>query len=266
MRVETLVQNDVKLLGELQPEGWGDIMLNFDFYTKYSFCFPIKTVIENKIAGIGATIVHDDVAWLGHIIVHPDYRNRGIGKLITENLVEIGKANKCATIYLVATDLGAPVYEKVGFEMEAGYFFFKDIKLKNETVISKNVQPFHEMFREQIAVTDKIASGENRMMHVEDHLQNGFIYSNNDKIGGYYLPTFGEGLIIANNPIAGIELLKFHLQKNEKVTFPKENTAAIDFLYKNGFKEFRIAKRMRLGKKRPLHLENIYNRVGGNVG
>jgi hypothetical protein len=41
---------------------------------------------------------------------------------------------------------------------------------------------------------------------------------------------------------------------------------ATDFLYNNGFKEYHVAKHMRLENIRPFKLENIYNRIGGNVG
>lgn len=266
MQAHSFFDVDVEYIRELQPDGWGDISSPFDFYTKSPFCFPIKILSENKIIGIGATIVHNDVGWLGHIIVHPEYRNKGIGRFITESLINIAKEKKCETIYLIATDLGAPVYEKAGFTTETEYLFFTDIKMKVKTPPSNNIISYEERFKEQIALIDKATSGEDRMMHIEGFLETGFVYNNNGKIEGFYLPTFGNGLIIATMTNAGIELLKFHLQSSENVILPKENSIAIEFLYNNGFKETRIAKRMRLGKQRIHKLENMYNRIAGNVG
>ncbi|MBS1914944.1 MAG: GNAT family N-acetyltransferase [Bacteroidetes bacterium] len=266
MQAHAFFDSDVEHIRELQPDGWGDISSPFDFYTKSSFCFPIKILSEDKTVGIGSTIVHYDVAWLGHIIVHPEYRNKGIGRLITETLINIAKEKNCKTVYLIATDLGAPVYEKVGFVTESEYLFFTNVKMETTASISENIILYEERFKEQVSLLDEITSGEDRMMHVEGFLESGFVYNNNATIEGFYLPTFGNGLIIASSTNAGIELLKFHLRSSENVILPKENVTAIDFLYKNGFKEMRIAKRMRLGKERTHKLENIYNRIAGNVG
>jgi GNAT superfamily N-acetyltransferase len=259
-------KNDVHNIRELQPDGWYDIATPFDFYTNSSFCFPIKIIAENKIIGIGATIVHYDVAWLGHIIVHPAHRNKGIGKFITETLIAIAKEKNCETIYLIATDLGAPVYEKVGFITESEYLFFTDVKMKTTDPISNSIISYKENFKEQIALIDKITSGEDRMMHLEEFLEKGFVYNNNETIEGFYLPTFGNGLIIAVTTNAGIALLQFHLRSSENVILPKENSAAIHFLHEHGYKEMRVAKRMRLGKERKHKLGNMYNRIAGNIG
>ncbi|GLU52698.1 hypothetical protein Dfri01_21590 [Dyadobacter frigoris] len=248
MEIKTLNHNDVSLLVSLQPDGWQDITLNFNFYTKVPFCFPIKVIIEGEIVGVGAAIIHSDVAWLGHIIVHPAYRSNGIGNRITQALITISMNNKCETIYLIATELGAPVYQKLGFITETEYLFFKDIIIAPALAISTNIEPYQKRFKRQIAIIDKLNSGEDRMFHLENYLKQGHRYCKNNTTEGYYMPTFGDGLIIANTISAGIALLNLHLSTNDKVTFPKENQGAMDFLYGKGYKEARTARRMRFGK------------------
>jgi len=266
MQILPLEYKETNLISDLQPEGWNDLKPSFDFYVQSPFCFPIKVVIDDVIVGLGATIIHNDVAWLGHVIVHADQRGNGIGQRITQSLIDTAKQNKCGTIYLIATKLGAPVYEKLGFITDTEYLFFKDIKFDKELVISDHVIPYEQAFKDEISIIDKMAAGEERMMHLESSLENGFVYMNNHKVEGFYLPTLGDGLIVANNSSAGLELLKLHLKSNDKVSFPIDNLLAKDFLYNNGFKEYDVAKHMRLGNIRPLKLENIYNRIGGNVG
>jgi len=266
VKVQPLNHTDLDLLPDLQPDGWQDITPSFDFYTKSSFCFPVKIITDDKIVGIGTTIIHHEVAWLAHIIVHKDHRKKGIGLLITETLVDSLKSKNCETIYLLATELGAPVYERAGFETETEYMFFKDIKIGEDLQTSVKIEPYRHEFKEQIAGIDKINSGEDRMFHLEDHLQNGFVYCEDKIIKGFYLPGFGDGLIIANDSSAGLELLKLHLESNEKLVFPEENLVATNYLYEKGFKEILTGKRMRSGKKRVVNLENIYNRIGGNLG
>ena len=266
MQVLALEYDEIDLISDLQPEGWNDIRPNFDFYLQSSFCFPIKVVIDDTIVGLGATIIHNDVAWLGHIMVHPDQRGKGIGQRVTQSLIDIAKQNKCETIYLIATKLGVPLYEKLGFITDTEYLFFKDINFDKELLISDQVIPYKQEFKDEISNIDKMATGEERMMHLEDALENGFVYINNHKIEGFYLPALGDGLIVANNSSAGLELLKLHLRSNEKVIFPVDNSLATDFLHNNGFKQYDVAKRMRLGNIRPFKPENIYNRIAGYIG
>ncbi|HET9430081.1 MAG TPA: GNAT family N-acetyltransferase [Chitinophagaceae bacterium] len=266
MEVQPIVCSDLNPISSLQPAGWPDILPYYEHYTKAAFCFPIKVILDNKIVGIGTTIIHNDTAWLGHIIVHPDYRGKGIGRYITETLVTIAKQRECGTIYLIATDLGAPVYEKAGFSTETDYLFFKDIQLVNESPVPDKIVGYREEFRNQISTIDRANSGEERMFRLENHLQNGFVYCEDYGVEGFYLPTLGDGLIIANTPAAGLELMKLHLKSNGKLALPRDNSSAINFLYSHGFKEIRTAKRMRLGKPRIVNLANIYNRIAGNIG
>jgi N-acetylglutamate synthase-like GNAT family acetyltransferase len=267
MTIETLNNSDVSLLDELQPSGWGTILPAHEFYTTNTdFCSSIRINNGTKIVGIGTAIIHNDVAWLGHIIVHAENRNQGIGRLITQSLVNDSVSKNCDTIYLIATDLGAPVYTKSGFETETEYLFFKDINSEESWGISNNIIPFNPDHKTAIAEIDKLISGEDRLFHLEKYLQDGFLYQNNNVIEGFYLPAFGEGLIVAKTKEAGIELMKMRFTNHENACFPKDNIDAVDFLYQYGYKEFKTAKRMRLGKQRDWNPSNIYNRIGGNIG
>ena len=265
MDIKPLSETDINSLTELQPLDWPDILPLFNFYVSSPYCFPVKVIIDTKIAGVGTSIIHNEISWLAHIIVHKNCRNHGIGRKITQELIELSKSKNCQTLYLIATDMGAPVYEKVGFETETEYLFFKDLKIERNK-LSVNVVPFEEHYKEQIRSLDKKITGENRFFQLENYLQNALIFQENNFVQGYYLPTFGEGLIIAGNESAGIELIQIRLQKNDKATFPIDNTSAVQFLYKHNFMEYKHAKRMRLGLKREWLPSQIYNRAGGNIG
>jgi GNAT superfamily N-acetyltransferase len=266
MDIQPLEHKDISVLSDLTPDGWQNIVPIFDFYTKSNFCFPIKVVHANKIVGVGTTIIHNDIAWLAHIIVHPDRRNQGIGQLITQTLVDKVKEKSCDTIHLIATDLGAHVYEKLGFVTETEYLFFKDIKPGQSWEVSKKIIPFADNFRKQVESLDHHVSLEKRMLQVEQHLKNGFVYLQNNKVEGYYLPTFGEGLIVADTASAGVELMKLRLTAKEHAAFPVDNSSAASFFRQYNFKEFKTAKRMRLGEKKNWQPTKIYNRIGGNLG
>ena len=47
------------------------------------------------------------------VIVHPDYKGKGIGKMITNSCIKSVSTQN--PIMLIATDEGKPLYEKLGF-------------------------------------------------------------------------------------------------------------------------------------------------------
>ena len=109
-------------------------------------------------------------------------------------------------------------------------------------------------------------SGEDRFFRLQEHFGSAKVYYDEDRIQGFYLPTFGEGLIIADNSVAGIALMQTRLLDNEIATLPIDNLEAIKFLKDLQFTPQRILKRMVLGEKRKWEPQNLYNRVGGYVG
>jgi len=265
MTILPLSRQDLSLLGDLQPEGWPDILPFLDFYTQSAFCFPLKVMIDNRITAMGTGIVHGQTGWLGHIIVSPAYRNRGIGKAVTQALIDVLQAQRCTTLYLVATDLGAPVYAKAGFETETEYLFFKDVVTETDPV-DRHIVPFAGEHEAQIVALDRHISGEDRTMELSRGFEGCQVYLAGSTLEGFYLPGLGEGLIVAATPTAGVALMKLRLSAFNHAAFPVDNVQATQYLYALGHKEIRRAKRMRLGEERPWHPAGLYNRIAGNIG
>jgi len=266
MTFEPIQISDLPRIAELTPEGWGDITVKVKHYIDSAFCSPIKLLVNQKIMAIGATIVHDHVAWLGHIIVDPDEQGKGYGKIMTNQLIRIAKLNNCTSIQLIATDMGAPVYTKIGFQESSSYLFFEGIELTHPEEPDSNILPYQSDYKQALLALDQAITAEHRICEIEPHLQSAYVYADNNAINAYYLPTLGEGFIASNEPTAGIALLKLHLKQNSKVVLPKENTFAISFLKSQGYSVKREAKRMYLGDQIDVQFQYIFNRIGGNIG
>lgn len=263
---EEFIKTDLKNIISLQPEGWQDIIPFFKFYVNSPFCYPVKIKIKDKIAGIGTSIVFKNTAWLAHIIVHPDYRNGGLGSTIVNDLIEQIKNLRCSTVFLIATEMGEPIYRKAGFETDTEYIFLKEGIVKNEVVLSKEIIPYDESYKNMILILDEKVSGEIRKAILLDHLPGSKLFVKQDILLGYYLPTLGEGLIVANDTEAGIELMKIKYSTINKASLPIDNKAGVEFLLKNNFVKTRKAMRMRLGKKITWYPDKLYSRIGGHVG
>ncbi len=265
MVIEIITINDIKDLHELQPEGWPDIVPSFKLYVNSLFCHPVKVVISDKMVGIGAGISFGKTSWLAHIIVNPEFRNKGIGTFIVNHLCAFLKGNGVTSISLIATEFGFPIYKKAGFVEQTEYLFYE----RKEPIISKisnNIVRFSNDDMEAILGLDRKISGENRVSIISNNLKNSYIYKNNNKISGCYLPELGEGLIIAENSEAGIELMKVRFMKQNKCVLPAENSDGIKFIQNEGFSELRRVKRMILGQAFSWSPDKIFNRIAGMVG
>lgn len=268
MDIQELEHIDINFISDLLPISWEGAIPTIYSYTSTNNCFPIKVIIDKKIVGIGTTIIHNKTAWLAHIIVHPDYRNQRIGKIITQTLVDNAYSKGSETIYLLATELGEPVYKAIGFETETQYIVFKregtNESFKNTE--NENIIPFSNDLKRQILNLDRQVSGEDRTLLLEQYLSDGFLYLQDNEMQGLYLPNLGDGLIIATTNSAGQELMKLRLKSKDSASFPIDNLSAIELMKQNNFREVRTEKRMRFGKKRTWQPTNIYNRIGGNLG
>ncbi|MFH2096613.1 MAG: GNAT family N-acetyltransferase [Bacteroidota bacterium] len=267
MHIQNMTSADLKELYRLQPEGWPDIVPEFESYIKRDFCYPIKTVINGKIIGTGVSIVFNKTAWLAHIIVASEYRNRGLGSIITEKLIEIARKNGVETCLLIATELGLPVYKKAGFRVLADYYFLERKQPGKIEIPTAGIEKYRNVYLNELLSLDKKITGENRESLIRLHLNDSWVFREDGKITGFYLPRLGEGPIMAETLNAGLELMKIRIADSGKAVLPAANYAGIEFLRKNGFcLTEKKGVRMLLGQDVDWKPECIYNRIGGNYG
>jgi len=262
--IKTLI-TDIEEINELSPENWGNIGPKIELYLKMDFCHSIKIMENNEIIGIGTAILYGDTSWIAHLIVKDSFRNKGFGTKILNYLCEYCKNNGYKTILLFATDMGYPLYKKYGFEIQTEYVQYaktKDI----ENNLSQNIKRIEKNDFQKILNLDKIVTGEDRKKLLYNFIDDGYVYKNNNIINGYYLCNVGEGLIIANNKEAGLELTKLRILKNSHATIPINNIIANDYFKENNFDIIMKIKRMIYGNKIECKNEKIYNRIGGNFG
>lgn len=264
MKIEPVALRDLEGIRLLQPDGWGDILPSIQFYVESDRCFPVKFVDGNVIQGIGTAIIHGETAWLAHIIVGEEYRGKGIGSIITKSLVDSIQHTPCKTALLIATALGEPVYKKLGFKKETEYAY-----LKRDTLLAAGPTSsvgFQEKYQGAILAMDERVSGEKRSWLLRPHLHNARLIIESNTLQGFYLPSLGDGLIIANTPDAGQALVQLKCSSDVKIMLPVDNTAGLKFLTDSGYTQYLTGTRMWLGDPLQWHPEKLFNRIGGNLG
>ncbi len=259
--------NDLGRIRHLQPEGWNDIVPEFEYYLRKPFCFPVKVINGDQIAGIGAAISMGSTGWLAHIIVDPGERKKGLGMMIVNELLRILGVQGVYTFLLIATEAGKSLYLRAGFRVVTEYIFHKREIPCPEYRHTGNIIPFSENFRRDLFVIDRRVTGENREGLLKDCLKNASLYISDSALLGYYIPGVGEGPVIALTEEAGIELMKLKYLSVSKAVLPAENITGLGCLRSLGFEITPTrGTRMVMGADIVWEPEKIYSRIGGNFG
>jgi GNAT superfamily N-acetyltransferase len=266
MELRHVTERDIGAIGSLQPPGWPEIVPVFEYYLRAPSCTPVKAVMNGEMAGVGVMISLGRTAWLAHIIVAEEYRRRGVGRFIVARLLESCREAECGTVSLIATEMGYPLYREAGFTGQCDYLLYvRDEPLMLTGISEAVTRPLPGEIG-AILDLDRRVSGEDRGAALAGLLENSYVYRAGGGIAGYYLPGFYEGPIIADDPAAGIELMKLRYLHACKGVLPAENREGIDFLEKRGFREAKRVKRMVYGSGFPWRPEGIFGRISGNLG
>jgi GNAT superfamily N-acetyltransferase len=261
--------SEISLLQNFPPEEWSlDLPKLISFHFEQPYFYPAIAELNSRIVGCGIAMIHGHISWLGTIIVLPEFRRQGIGLEITRHLVEYCFRVGCTSQLLIATDLGEPVYQKLGFEPNGTYEFFD-----HESTLQWSVSPqMRELKIDDYGVIlelDTNITGENRQNFLKRFLPTGWVYTSkpSGKITGFYLPDLGSGLIMASECEAGLNLMKLRLSTGKtSAVIPSSNVFAKDFLLSEGFRVSQMAKRMFLGKEILWQPKNVYARASGYCG
>jgi ribosomal protein S18 acetylase RimI-like enzyme len=77
--------------------------------------------VEGKPVATSTRITTGDVAGIYFVNTLPEFRRRGYGESMTWRAIEDGRSSGCAISYLQATEMGRPIYERMGFRFLEEY-------------------------------------------------------------------------------------------------------------------------------------------------
>ena len=255
-------------ISHLQPDGWEDITGFFEVYVEAGFCLPLKIEDNNRIVALGSLILHRETAWLAHIIVDARMRRKGLGLAVTEELIRLAEKNGRNVQLLIATQLGAPLYECAGFRHSCDYVFYQK-QAGNVDDVPSQIRVLEPVDFPQLLRLDQRASGEDRSAVLSRYGSSGWVYTGSEGkvIRGFFLPNLGEGTIVAQDTEAGTALMKLRLEKAQTApVLPAGNLAANSVLSGSGLKIKRSATRMVRNGDDPLKQDMVFNRTGGHLG
>ena len=266
--IHKLTASEIDGLNKLPPIEWNydyEVLLR-DFINEDYF-FAFIQIRDNNIVGTGNVFVRGKIGWLANIIVDKNQRRKGLGLEMTKFLVNFLENKGCETQLLIATKLGEPVYEKIGFKKLTEYQCFDSVK-DNNLSMPNAIQRLKTSDLESIYKLDQETNGENRTHLLNKYCNNGLGYFNKDReLLGFYLPEFGRGLVLSRDEQAGMELLEVkHSKKGKRTLLPVENQTGIRLLEKMKLKKGVNCSKMLLGKENNWKPNFIYSYGSGYCG
>lgn len=120
--IREMTEADIDAAVELRHSGgWDERRSSLELTLATANCRPLVGVRDGAIVATGQGVVNGPVGWVGSIFVDARLRRQGLGGAMTEEVCRGLESAGCRTLALIASDLGRPIYEKMGFRIDATY-------------------------------------------------------------------------------------------------------------------------------------------------
>jgi ribosomal protein S18 acetylase RimI-like enzyme len=263
-------------------EGWGDRRIKMRFVADHPQCVPLIAEADGAVIGTGVVTCNGPVAWIGTIWVDQAWRRKGLGRALTLATMEAGAAAGCGTFVLVATRVGQPLYEGLGFEVQTWYHIKEAPGLAADPPASGspaepagNVRRFRPSDLPAMAGLDRAATGEER-----EHLLGAFATPEtalcldraDGSLGGFVIRApWGGGATIAPDQDDAMAVLTARRlaagpDKRVRAGLLTENEAGRERLAADGWTDVWQGPRMLLGPTPDWTPDSIWGQFDHAIG
>jgi predicted N-acetyltransferase YhbS len=244
-----------------------------EFATTQPACCPMVAVEDGEIVATGVGTANGPVGWLGTIFVAPDRRGQGIGRAITEAIVDALEASGCGTLVLVSTREGLPLYEALGFELQDRYRILEAVGLDGPT--DPGVRPFQPDDLASMAELDRRATGEDRthILRRFAHPASAKVLTGDaDEVRGFVVRApWGGGATVAMTVEDALRILQARRvaagpEGGVRVGLLDSNEAGLARLEAEGLRRIWSAPRLVRGRPLPWHPDWIWGQFNHAMG
>jgi hypothetical protein len=121
--------------------------------------------LDGRIVGSGVGTENGPAGWIGTIWVAPALRGAGLGRALTQAVIDDLERIGCRTLLLVATEEGQRLYERMGFMVQTHYQILEAQGLPpggDPAAQDGVVRPFAREDLGAVVALDRAATGEDR--------------------------------------------------------------------------------------------------------
>jgi GNAT superfamily N-acetyltransferase len=237
---------------------------------------------DGDLVGASACASFGQTGWVGAVAVVPERRRGGLGRALTQAAIERLFQLGARTVMLYATEMGRPLYERLGFVAEGECVTVGGERPARRGPLRRGasrggsmpdgVRPARAGDLEVALDIDRDATGENRAGLLTAFWPRGaLVAESGGRLRGYFLssPWRPGGGIVAEDPDSGLALIaaaRQHTGGELYLSIPSGNVPALRALAVRGVPEHSRTTRMRLGPPlewQPLALFSTFNLFWG---
>jgi GNAT superfamily N-acetyltransferase len=282
--------------------GWGVRRAWLGFAASQPACTALVAVDpDGAIVATGVGTANGPVGWIGSIFVDRGQRGRGLGRAVTQGIIDALEASGCRTLVLVATAEGRRLYERMGFEVTTHYRILEapglalDDAVLGDAVLGDAVvggaavhdagpavRPFEAGDLAAMTALDRVATGEDRSHALRRLADPGSARvavaagagrdAARDGIAGFIVrPPWGGGATVARSVEDALAIVRArrHASGPEgrvRVGLLEENREGRERLGSEGFRQAWSAPRMQRGEPLDWRPELIWGQFNHAMG
>jgi ribosomal protein S18 acetylase RimI-like enzyme len=256
-------------------QGFRDRRRFYDFVLRVPTAQPLVGVADGHVIATGLATVNGPVGWIGGIVVAEAYRRRGLGRAVTDELIGRLRAAGCETLSLESTEIGRPLYERLGFRVETHYRQVQADRIESapELPAGARVRKLEPADLPAVIELDRRATAEDRSAALAVMAQaGGWVLERDAAVAGFLLPAErAYGAIVAPRLEDGLFLLDLHRSVvppggHVRAGVPDEHEAGWQELLARGWRETWRAPRMLLGPSIPWRPDWIWGQINSAMG
>ena len=219
---------------------------------------------DDELLGASACVSFGATGWIGGVAVVPEARRAGLGQALTEVAVAWLREGGAGTIHLYATEMGRPIYERLGFVAEGAC-----VSLGGSRRASRRppgVRPARADDLEAALALDRRATGEDRSTLLTSLWPGSALVAEAaGQVAGFHLaaPWRAGGATVAADATSGSALLGAANGRPDgavpALSVPEGNPSAIRAMRTFGHSERSRATRMCLGPPVPWRPEVVFS-------
>jgi predicted N-acetyltransferase YhbS len=157
-------------------------------------CFVAEE--DGNSIGIIVATAYNRAGFLGELIVRPEYRGRGLGRLLLEHGIDYLHKRGCNSIYLDGDTPAVPLYERLGFAT-----ICKSLRFIGTVTSGKfaDVRPMTMNDRDVVSRLDRDAFGDDRTFflsrRLKAHPELCYCQTRNSEVIGFVMARPGRGVV-----------------------------------------------------------------------
>ena len=257
LKLRYLTESDLPFADSLRGiAGWNQTLKDWQRFLALSPHGCLVAESEHRPVATAVTVAYgNDLGWIGMMLVHPDFRRRGIARVLLQHCIEILQSARVKSIKLDATPAGREVYLKMGFKDEYTLTRYQTDSAK-ASATDQNIRPARTDDFQKIISLDQAATGalrENLLHRLIEDASRTLVHETNGELTGFGILRPGSlasylGPIVAADPAHAQSLASALTSGKTFCDLPDRLPPAADWAKANNFTPQRTLTRMYLGQ------------------